>query len=76
MSMREVYTCDVCRDVVDRKEVYGCNFTGMKNFKLSDPVSTKGVHICYRCLKQLEVQIPETKASVTYVPPDNGEGRS
>jgi len=27
VSMREVYTCDVCRDVVDRKEVYGCNFT-------------------------------------------------
>lgn len=66
MSMKKIYTCDVCRDPVPWNECYGLNFSGMKEFKICDPRGTDGVHICFDCLKQLEVQIPETKASVTY----------
>ena len=66
MSMREVYKCDVCRDEVNLMECYGCNFNSMKKFKLDEAGTTAGTHICFSCLKQLEVQIPNTKASVTY----------
>jgi hypothetical protein len=69
MSARRVYKCDVCRDEIKGIErCYGVNFSGMKKFKLDDPMTTDGVHICFSCLQQLEVQIPETQASVTYSP--------
>jgi len=71
VSARRVYTCDLCRDEVKVPDrCYGLNFSGMKKFKLADPVSTDGAHICFSCLQQLEVQIPETQASVTYSLPN------
>lgn len=53
MSYREVYKCDVCRDETDKRLMVGCNFSGMKKFKLDRPDSTRGVHICQGCLQQI-----------------------
>jgi hypothetical protein len=76
MSARRVYKCDLCRDEVKAPErCFGLNFRDMKNFKLADPAATDGTHICFGCLKQLEAQIPESQASVTYSPA-NPEGNA
>lgn len=58
MGMKEVYNCDICREVKSKGQLIGCNFKNMKEFKLDVPQSTQGVHICKDCLKQLKEQIP------------------
>jgi hypothetical protein len=57
MSFRAVYTCDICRDETPIERLMGCNFSGMKKFKLDAPGTTKGIHICVGCLDQLQEQL-------------------
>lgn len=53
MSFRAIYKCDICRDDTAKEQVVGAHFIGMKNFKLSAPESTQGVHICLGCIGQI-----------------------
>jgi len=57
MSKKVTYSCDICRDETPRDQLLGCHFSNMKDFKLASPESTDGVHICMRCLGQLEQQL-------------------
>jgi hypothetical protein len=69
MSARRVYRCELCRDELKPDErCFGLNFSTLKKFKLADPASTDGAHVCFGCLQQLELQIPESQASMTYTP--------
>lgn len=62
MSKKITYSCDVCRDAMPKAELMGCNFKNMKEFKLDTPESTDGVHICMRCLGQLQAQMGPKRA--------------
>lgn len=59
MGVKEVYNCNICRDDMPVNELVGVNFSGMKTFKLDSPRSTKGVHICFECLAQINEQAEE-----------------
>lgn len=65
MSKKITYTCDICRDETPKQQVMGCNFSGMKKFKLDTPESTDGVHICMSCLDQLRVQLGPKRSAVS-----------
>lgn len=53
------YKCDICRDAIENlQELVGCDFSGMKTFKLRGPRNTDGVHICLGCLRQICEQGP------------------
>lgn len=62
MSKNVTYSCNICRDVMPKDQLLGCNFSGMKKFKLDTPGSTDGVHICMGCLGQLQAQMGPKRA--------------
>jgi len=50
MTMKRIYSCDICRDEIkDPLNSFGVHFTNMTDFTLGGYGSTEGVHICYRC---------------------------
>ncbi len=54
MSVKKIYTCDVCKDKIeDPVKSFGLHFRGMKTFSLGGYGCTEGAHICYGCAKQL-----------------------
>ena len=54
MGMRRIYNCDICRDEIkDPRNSFGVCFSNMTDFTLGGYGSTDGVHICYRCARQL-----------------------
>lgn len=57
MSFRAIYSCDICREDTLKANLMGCNFSGMRTFKLDVGESTQGVHICIACLDQLRAQL-------------------
>lgn len=71
MSYREVYKCDICNDETPKDKIMGVRFMNMRDFRLDVPESTKGAHICIRCLDQLRVQL----GPVRQPPPAIGSGK-
>ncbi len=69
MSFKAVYTCDICREDALKANIRGCNFSGMRTFKISDAESTQGVHICIGCLDQLKAQL--CRMGSNYAEPTN-----
>lgn len=64
MSFRAIYICDICREDTPKENLMGCRFSDLRQFKLSPPESTDGIHICMLCLNQLREQIgPKTSCS-------------
>lgn len=58
MSMKTIYTCDICRGPAERKEhVMGVCFSSLKKFTLREAESTQAIHICLGCLDQLRAQL-------------------
>lgn len=54
--MKQIYTCNICSDMVPLLELFGCKFNGMKLFQLDGPKSTDGTHICHNCARQIYEQ--------------------
>lgn len=58
MSMKKIYTCNICRDEVkDLNLLFGVHFSNNNYFTLDKYNSTDGVHICYNCAKQLRTHL-------------------
>jgi len=57
MSFRAIYICDICREETLKGNVMGVRFTDLRQFRLSEPESTQGIHICMMCLDQLREQL-------------------
>jgi len=57
MSVKKVYTCNICRDGKETPELMGVMFSVNNIFTLGMPSSTDGVHICFDCLKQLKAHL-------------------
>lgn len=57
MGKRVIFDCNICREDKDWKEMWGVIFSNMTKFKIGDPKSTDGVHICDMCLNQLREQL-------------------
>ena len=64
MSFRAIYTCDICREETLKGNVMGVRFIDMRQFKLSEPESTQGTHICVMCLNQLREQLGPPRSPV------------
>lgn len=64
MGKYVTYKCDICRDPKPYADLMGVRFTDYRNFKLSDPSSTDGVHICLPCGRQLAKQLPDRIAGI------------
>jgi hypothetical protein len=61
MSIKTEWVCDVCNTRFNNRQeaiqnLAGCNFSGMRKFKLDTIDSTQGTHICIHCLAQLYKQ--------------------
>lgn len=69
MSFRAIYSCDICREETLKANLMGCNFSGMRTFKLAEAESTNGVHICVACLDQLREQLAPKRVSPPQGPP-------
>ena len=54
MGMKQVYTCDICREVKSPEQLSGVVFKDLHNFKFGLPSDTCGIHICKECKKQLK----------------------
>lgn len=65
MSFRKVWKCDICREETLEANIRGCNFSGMREFKLGVAQSTDGVHICIGCLQQIADQLPHMGKNFT-----------
>jgi hypothetical protein len=61
MSMKRAYACNLCRDEFPVDQMIGVYFTNMKDFHFDTASSTDGVHICKRCIPQLQVEIGKMK---------------
>ena len=60
MGMKRIYTCNICRERIDNPvESFGVYFTNLHDFTLGAYGCTDGVHICYRCAKQLQIHLNE-----------------
>jgi len=58
MTMKRIYSCDICRDEIkDPHNSFGVHFTNMTDFTLGGYGSTEGVHICYRCARRLKTHL-------------------
>jgi len=60
--MKQVYSCDICKDNMEPRLLIGCKFAGMKTFTLDTARSTDGTHICFNCADQITVQFATAKA--------------
>lgn len=58
--LKQIYSCEICRDEKRLSELIGLKFSGMTSFKFSSPKHTNGIHICRPCIKQI---VTETKAN-------------
>jgi len=55
MGMKKIYTCNICRDTIENpNQSFGVNFSNLTNFTFGGHGSTDGIHICYRCARQLK----------------------
>lgn len=64
MSIKTEWKCDVCSTYFRTRNeavnnLAGCNFSGMRKFKLDTIDSTQGTHICIHCLAQIYQQAKE-----------------
>ena len=54
MGMTKIYTCNICREELENPiKAFGIHFSTNTQFILGGYGCTDGVHICYRCSKQL-----------------------
>jgi len=66
MGCKIIYSCDICREEMHKSKLHGCNFSGMKTFKLDTASSTDGIHICEDCLLILKNEIARIDIRETY----------
>lgn len=59
MTMKKIYSCNLCHDEKKPEEMMGLKFSNMVLFKLDETRSTEGQHICLGCLRQLKEQLPK-----------------
>ncbi len=58
MGMKRLYSCNICRDELKNPvESYGLHFKNMTEFTLGGYGCTEGVHICFRCARQLAARL-------------------
>ena len=57
MGMKTIYNCDICRDECKISDLLGVRFDSLKEFHISHPNKTEGVHICLSCAKQLKKEL-------------------
>ena len=53
MTMKKVYSCNICSDEMPANNLIGLRFSNLKQFKFSHARQTDGIHICKGCLKQI-----------------------
>ena len=61
MSMKKVYTCNLCREEFPVEKMVGVYFSGLTDFHFDSAQSTDGVHLCKRCIPQLQKAINKMK---------------
>jgi len=58
MGIKTIYFCDICRDEIKNPvDSFGICFSNLTEFTLGGYGSTDGLHICYRCAKQLQKEL-------------------
>ncbi len=60
MTMEKVYYCNVCKERVGEenlRELFGVHFSSLEDFTLGAYGCTDGVHICYKCARQLRTHL-------------------
>ena len=63
MGKKTIYNCDICREDKPGKDLFGVNFSNMQEFTLGGFGSTEGVHICFKCAKQLRRHLNSAQIS-------------
>lgn len=53
MSMKKVYSCNICIEPTTTDNAVGVRFTHSKNFDISPAAATDGTHICLPCARML-----------------------
>lgn len=58
MSAKKIYTCDICDRTITRPELsFGIQFSQNDIFMLGGYGCTDGVHICFKCARQMKLQL-------------------
>lgn len=64
MTMKQVYSCNICNDNLPPAQLFGCRFSGMKNFQMDGARTTDGTHICGDCARQIAEQFAMAHAKM------------
>jgi hypothetical protein len=56
MTMKKLYSCNICRDERNPDFLVGMNFKGTNNFVIDYTRSTDGAHVCFSCMDQMFAQ--------------------
>ena len=55
MGMKKIYHCNICGEILDNPvDSFGVHFDDTYRFTLGAYGCTDGIHICYRCARQLK----------------------
>lgn len=55
--MTRVYTCNICSEGKEPKDMYGIRWGDIDVFVIDEAQSTDGFHICVGCMSNLKEQI-------------------
>lgn len=56
MTMKKLYSCNLCGDEFNPNFLVGMRFAGAKKFEISYARQTDGTHVCFRCMDQIYTQ--------------------
>jgi hypothetical protein len=62
--MKQIYSCDICKEQFAPDLLFGCRFSGMNKFSLDAARSTNGTHICLNCARQIAEQLLEAAEKI------------
>lgn len=63
MTLKKVYSCNICGVSNEDRLLFGVHFDSERDFTLGGYKCTEGVHICYKCARQLKTHLNNSEIS-------------